>query len=430
MKKRLLLTLLSLFFILSVFAQVEMSALSFGEKKQLRKALKVEAYTLDGNQHKGYLYYADSDNIYLTDNPFENGKLTEIKSLDLYQIKVISHIPFGKRFLGGITFSAAVMAILTAEMYSHGDAIMIGPDFVFIAGTAFFGTPVGFLSAAIFPKERTDFEYITDGQDEAFKITSTFFEKRRFTSIHPNTEYVEELHIVKNDEGLKNVLEPLKSLHPEAIRSFHLMFGTSFTINNLGKQLGGVFSDTQGLETGYYRSDRISLTGKLQLNVNDHIRPYLSFTFGETGYASGELLPERDEPEYIYNDYSISYGHLGADYVLNPINNMGLSSFEFSINGGLSFAKLNYDYTSGQTGFFSQPKNTSYTSFGLQLGGRVDYYISRSLSINLGLTTDIMYPIKLDDMHYESATAGSLVFDGGWFNTSNGQIHFGLSLHL
>jgi hypothetical protein len=432
MKRLVLFTFLSLFFIFSLSAQVEESGLTFSEKRQLRKALKVEAYTQDGNQQKGYLYYADAEKIYLTKNPLLIDSLIAIQAEDLYQIKVISHIPFSKRFLGGITFSAAVMSLITAEIYSHGDAIMIGPDFVIIAGTAFFGTPFSFLTAALFPNERTDFEFRSDGHPDAFMLTSKFLEKRRISSIHPDMENVISLSIVKNPQEVDKVLDPNWSLHPEATKNIHFSFGVIASLFDLGKQLDGIFTNAQGISSRHYGSDRISFTRKMQVNSSNNIRPYLSITFGETGYGSGVVIPEHEQEisEYIYVDYSIFYAHLGVDYVLNPINNMALSSFEFSFGGGLTYAKLDYDYDSGQVGFFPQTIKKSYISFGLQLGGRVDYYVSRNLSLNLGLTTGLLYPMEMSKMHYKSVNLGTLVFDGGSFNVSNGQVHFGLGLHF
>jgi len=430
MKKQFLLSILLFLYSLSIIAQTKENTLSFREKKQINKALKTEVYTLDGQYHNGYLYYSDSEKIYLTKNPLLNDSLTVIRAEDIYQFKVVSQVPFFKRFGSGMIFSASVMALITAETYSHGDAIMIGPDFVIVAGTTFFGTPFSLLTALIFPKERTDFEYRTEGDTDAFKITSDFMEKRRISSVHPSMENIKVLSITKDDKELKNIMEPLEALHPDATRSIDFKLGTSVSLINSGKQLGKIFDNAPSLATTYFSSDCVSFTSEMQVNVSRNIRPYLSFSYGETGYGSGTHLPEQDEPEYIYVDYSIFYGTLGADYVLNPQTNIAESPFEFSVGGGLSFVKLQYGYYTNSYDFFSQKIEKSYTGFGLQMGARADYYFSRILSINFALKAELMAPINLDDMRFESNTSGSLLIDGGQFNTTNIHSTLGVGIHL
>jgi hypothetical protein len=423
--RKILLILFSIFpFIL--FAQQKEKSLSFHQKKQLNKTLRIEAITQDGNLHRAFLYYADDDQLVLVKEPFVGDSLELIQSSDIFQLKAVERIPYFRRFLNGMSFSAVAMTLLTAEMYSHGDEIMIGPEFVILSGTVFLGTPFSLLTALLLPKERTVFDFRVEGKRHNYEIVKDYMTKKSLATDLDDKLSLKEVKHAKNEDLTAKLIPPHASLHPLAIRKFHIEFGSTLAVNDYSRQIknGLLNPDLKHLAGG--GSDRLAYHVKLQTTIHQNYRPYLSFIRGQTGYGSS--LIKASSADRIYIDYSTMYGHLGVDYVLRPVNNLLTSPFEFSFGAGLAYSNFEYSYSTLSNLLSSSLKTSS--AFGLGFSAQADYYISPALSLNLMLAADLFRNMELSSYSYTTEEGSVKILLPDKLSPSIVQLGFGIYLHL
>ncbi len=420
--------LLSLFFILPfiLFAQQKEESLRFHQKQQLNKTLRIEAITQDGNLHSAFLYYADENQLVLVKKPFQGDSLELIQTSDIFQLKAVQRIPYFRRFLNGIGFSAAAMTLLTAEMYSHGDAIMIGPDFVMVAGTVFLGTPFSLLTALLLPKEQMVFDFRVEGKPDNYEMVKKYLSKKSLVKEMGVNRIQKKVKVVKNKDLTDRLIPPLSSLHPLALRKLHLEFGSVFSVNDYGRQIENGLLNPALKHLSGSGSDRLAYQVKLQATLHQNYRPYLSFISGQTGYGSSLITTSSSDRVYIH--YSTLYGHLGVDYVLRPVNNLMTSPFEFSFGAGLAYSNFEYTYST-LSNLLSSSTKTSY-AFGLGFSAEADYYISRALSLNLMLSTDLFRNIELDSYPYTTDEGSVISIVPDQLKPTVVQLGFGLCLHL
>ena len=124
---------LLLFLSLSIFmlsAQTQGDTVAVFEKKQLRKAIRIELYTIDGLKHTGYLAGADTQHVFLARKVVSVDSVSVFDAKEIYQMAAIAQTPYGKRFLNTMVFSLVAMSIAAVAIMSNGEDMMVGPVFI------------------------------------------------------------------------------------------------------------------------------------------------------------------------------------------------------------------------------------------------------------------------------------------------------------
>jgi hypothetical protein len=426
MKKYIILFLLFLS-ILSLSAQTASDSLDSYRNRQIRKAVMIELYTIDGQKHTGYLMEADSQTIVLSNKVIAIDSVSVFSTTGIFQMKATIQVPFGNRFLHMMVFSASALSIVTIAGFSNSEDVMVGPLFVIGAGTAIFGTPFSLLSALVLNKERVVFDYRVDGVEKEFSVVTQYLEKKSLKLIPDSTVYL-KLNPQRNDAELSHIEIPYESCYPLEGKKVHFTIGTSVSAINLSAQLMNNMNSLDYSSDIYTNHEGLGIIAQVQFNVNKNFRPYLGLISKETGYGSC-LLSDVDE-DRLDLKYTATYLFLGTDYVFKPVNNLMLSRVEWTVGGGLSYTALKYENSIKSLVYPLVYHSQKKSMVGFRLNGSFDYYVTPNFSIYGLLSTELMPDINLDNYQFKKTDQQTITVEGGSFNTSNLHFSLGMKIHL
>ncbi len=205
--KKITIIIISLLMFNLVNAQSK-NKLSRAEKNILKKAVLVEIIDISGETHKGYLWYADSTQITISNKAINADSLITIEPEYIYTLKLYKKAKYGKRYLNSFIATTVVSAAITIVSAASGDANMLGPYFVFGVLAVGYGAPLS-LATAIIPYNTLRKYYINTSEEKYLRCLR-YMKKNKFKkaisgniynlTLKPkkNVPYINTLEIKRN----------------------------------------------------------------------------------------------------------------------------------------------------------------------------------------------------------------------------------------
>ncbi len=169
--------LVFLCFNFTFYAQFHQKADERQMKRIEKKSVFIELIDISGKTHKGRLWYADSSELVISNKATNPDTLISLNPECIYSMKFIQKDRYGKRFVHHFIVAGVAAAIITAITYSTGEAVMVGPGFVFGVLAVAYGTPTA-LATALIPYKRTR-SYIVNSDNSIFLKAYKFMDRKK-----------------------------------------------------------------------------------------------------------------------------------------------------------------------------------------------------------------------------------------------------------
>ncbi len=404
-------------------------------KPALKKVLKIEIIDIQGDKHKGYLWYADSSKLLLSKDELYGKDINEFYPNEIYQIKTIKYEPFLEYAITGFLTGTLITTLGVVALI---DESFLGIGFIMTVNSVIFGLPSGLINGLLtknFFKNKT--ESIINSNPDRYKNYLPLFNQNNYSidTIKKPTH----LNLKKDNEELKYVPKPCFFFHPKYFSRFHLSVSSNLILTNLlfstkneYKKLGLSFTDKK-----YYP---FPLSLKFGFNFNENFRPYISFftsrkhdSFGSVSFKYNDSLHSSD---YAITNVSVKSFAVGCEYVFNPLDNRMLHRNVFSVGFGFTNYYINhnsYIYSLVKVDSLKFGQNNQIQNFktqGLKISGKYEYYLNRYISFNIGIFSDIVLPVKVKSNTALSPSGRSLTIESYNLNLSSIYFKFGIQFHL
>jgi hypothetical protein len=172
----------------SAFSQQNSDEFNRSVKNTVRNAVYAEIVDIGGELHKGWLWYADSSEIVISNTVLNPDTLTILSSDYIYRMELKKKDKYDKRFLRHFIITTSAAAIGTAITYANGEAIMVGPGFVFAVLAVAYGLPTAALTAFI-PYKCTRNIHV-DSQNDAFLKASRWMHKNKLSTVEKGNQFI------------------------------------------------------------------------------------------------------------------------------------------------------------------------------------------------------------------------------------------------
>ena len=187
----------------SAYSQQNSGELNRSEKQSEKNAVYTEIIDIGGELHKGWLWYADSSGLVISNQISNPDTLTILSSDYIYKMKLKQKNSYGKKFIRHFIITTSAAAIGTAITYANGEAIMVGPGFVFAVLAIAYGLPTAAITAFIpYQCKRNS---VVDSQNEAFIKNLRWMQKNKLSSVEKADEYIKIHKPIRNPEALLQI---------------------------------------------------------------------------------------------------------------------------------------------------------------------------------------------------------------------------------
>jgi len=438
--------ILTIFVVLILFTTTYAQNSNLFKKSELKKAIHVEVVDISGQTNQGHLWYADSSVLVISKNNLIGDSLFALNPNEIYSIKMKTKEGFVRTTLKYMTLTGLV----GASQFFFAENSMIGPGAFFVIFSIFPGAPIGLTSGLLFknlPKENIN--YVTEASDSAYQIILPYTNKK--IPEYRSANNTNELNPVYNNNVVNSFDAPKLSRHPLNQSKFHISAGMGLLLTN------PMFSADKSLNATNYdlaNSDPLLLYSRIEnypvninfkYNINNKTRLYSSISFiGKyKTFASDEYNQDTttNATHYLTSRVKPIFFTTGAEYVINPVNNMMLHRFEFTFGAGFTASYIKsenrvygtvfrWDGIEGVQTRVDESVIDNKIALGVNFNTGVNYYLNKYSSINIEFSTYGLSNVATQSVSATDILNREITLPAYNLNLSSVFVNFGFQIHF